>query len=130
MKALNLKSLALVASILVLSAGFTSCSDEPEMVTTNLRAENPGENTSSVENDSLCTVWWSVDEGVQSVTVNGKLYEGAGSIKAKVGQSISWEATIKPNYQFTSPGHDTFKVETGAEGGVIYIPISTQRGNL
>ena len=134
MKTLNLKSIALFASVLVLSAGFASCADEPEMPASPelaaIETVGDGPDTTDGQNDAPCTIWWTVDEGVEAVTVNGKVFTGQGCIMVKVGESVSWEAAAKPMYQFTSPEHDTFTVEAGAEGGVICIPITTQKGNL
>lgn len=134
MKTLNHKAAALIASILVLSASVSSCADEPEMPTTAMQADKAGidshHSQASGEKDAPCTVWWTLDEGVEYVTVNGKLYNYQDSIVVKVGESVSWEAAIKAGYQFTSPDHNTFMVEAGAEGGIICIPITTQKWNI
>lgn len=84
-------------------------------------------NVRSKKEVKYCTITWSCDEGVASITVNGRRFTASGSIQVEVGSTVSYSATTKSGYQFTSPDHDTFQVMEGAEGGVITIVVTTQR---
>ena len=83
---------------------------------------------SSKKQVKYCTITWSIDSGVESITVNGRSFTRAGSMQVEVGSTVSWSATPKSGYEIINGGYgDTFQVLEGAEGGVISITVSTQR---
>lgn len=148
MKTLNNKSIALIASVIVLSAGFSSCTDEPEMVTTTVHADTAGVGspadkpcgekdalntvngtTHSEPSDSI-TVSWSGDMGVAYVTVNGANVPTSGSIQLAVGSDFTISAEARGGFVFTSPYYGNFTVTADVEGGVINIPITTRVCNF
>ena len=129
MKTLNLKSIALFASILVLSAGFTSCQDEPDMPRNNVPVDmRPSYDKTAPDHGAeatSCTFYWSIDPGVQSVIVNDKIYEESGSISVKVGDIVTYDAIPKANRQINENRWGAVQIQEKHAGGVVGISITT-----
>lgn len=117
MKSIFTHSALILATVIALAIGFSSCSDEPEMpVTTDLTVCPEGATT---------TLTWEGDEGVEYVYVNDRQYGSYGSCLVEVGSGVIMVAQRKDGAgPFSTPSYVEFYV---TDAKPINVTFTTSR---